>query len=518
MDTGKTQHTNAQHTARVRDTLRALHDFCAAQGVDAWLVGGTTRDLLRGHTPNDLDLAVAADGVALARQFADAAGGAFVALDDERGTGRVVLIPSDAPRLTVDLVQLRAPTLAADLRLRDFTINAMALPLPCAAALPADPAALRRDLLDPCGGLEHLEQRTLRLCQPTSLHDDPARTLRAFRFAAALGLRLAPELEAVLREAVPLVGGVAAERVRDELLKLLALPGCAPWLRQMDGVGLLTAIFPELEPARACDQPIIHFLPVLEHVLEAVACIDWLLVPLLGSDDVPPTALPVAAQTHPGLPRSLPYTEHLREHMQHSPSASFSRAALLKLATLLHDNAKPQTKQPKAGGGVTFYGHPEIGADVAYESARRLRLSRQAASYIALVAREHMRPGQLRAAERVTPRAVARFFRDTDPAGPDVLLHELADHLATRGPMLDPEDWRNHLAWSGGMLDALWGAPPERRQPLLNGHDLINELGLEPGKLVGDLLREIHEAQAAGEIDSREQALDLARRHLAAQR
>jgi poly(A) polymerase/tRNA nucleotidyltransferase (CCA-adding enzyme) len=127
-----------------------------------------------------------------------------------------------------------------------------------------------------------------------------------------------------------------------------------------------------------------------------------------------------------------------------------------------------------------------------------------------------MRPGQLRAAEHVTPRAVARFFRDTDPAGPDVLLHELADHLATRGPMLDPEDWRAHLAWSGSMLDALWGAPPEQRQPLLNGHDLIGEFGLEPGKLVGELLREVHEAQAAGEISTREQALDLARQHLAA--
>jgi poly(A) polymerase/tRNA nucleotidyltransferase (CCA-adding enzyme) len=518
MDTHDTHDTATPLSAYVRDTLRALHDFCAAQGVDAWLVGGTTRDLVRGHTPHDLDLAVDANGVALARQFADAAGGAFVALDDERGTGRVVLMPPDAPRLTVDLVRLRAPTLAEDLRLRDFTINALALPLPHAAALPAAPAALRRDLLDPCGGLEHLEQRTLRLCQPTSLHDDPARTLRAFRFAAALGLHIAPELDAALREAVPLLGGVAAERVRDELLKLLDLPGCAASLRQMDDMGLLTAIFPELEPSRDCDQPIIHFLPVLNHVLEAVACIDWLLAALLGSTDVPPAALPVAAQTHPGLPRGLPYADHLREHMQGSPSANFSRAALLKFATLLHDNAKPQTKQPKEGGGVTFYGHQQIGADVAYASARRLRLSRQAASYVALVVREHMRPGQLRAAEHITPRAVARFFRDTDPAGPDVLLHELADHLATRGPMLDPDDWRAHLDWSGGMLDALWGAPPERRQPLLNGHDLIAELGLEPGKLVGDLLREVHEAQAAGEISTREQALDLARRHLAAQR
>ena len=107
--------------------LYNLAAFCAARGVAAWLVGGAVRDLALGRTPTDLDLAVAGDGLALARAYADAVGAAFVPLDDERLTGRVVL--PGPPPLTIDLATLRAPTIEGDLRLRDFTLNALALPL-----------------------------------------------------------------------------------------------------------------------------------------------------------------------------------------------------------------------------------------------------------------------------------------------------------------------------------------------------------------------------------------------------
>jgi poly(A) polymerase/tRNA nucleotidyltransferase (CCA-adding enzyme) len=385
------------------------------------------------------------------------------------------------------------------------------------------PAFAPDDFIDPCGGLADIAARVLRPCGSTSLRDDPLRVLRALRLGAAPGFAIAPELDSALRNHAALLIQVAPERVRDELLKLLAVPQAAPWLRYMDDIGLLTRIFPELEPARTCEQPIVHFLPVLAHSLEAVACVEWLLAPLLNQQQaapdpphmLPPGAqspIPAAVQTHPDLPRILPYSKQFQAHVAETLSGGHPRHAYLKLATLLHDNAKPQTKQPKAEGGVSFYGHQSQGAEIAADIAQRLRLGRQGGQYVALVIREHMRPGQLRGDANVTPRAVVRFFRDTDSAGPDVLLHSLADHMATRGPYIDQRDWRDHIAWTGNMLDAHWGAPPERTRPLLNGHDLMAALGIEPGKLVGDLLREVHEAQAAGEIDSRDEALALARR------
>jgi poly(A) polymerase/tRNA nucleotidyltransferase (CCA-adding enzyme) len=500
-------------------TITMLASFCAQQQRAAWLVGGTARDISLQRNSHDIDVAVDGDGVALARLLADTIGGAFVPLDDERGTGRVVFT-RDETRQVIDLVQLRAPTIEEDLRLRDFTINALALPLDA-----ANPAASldMTNVIDSCGGLDDITSRTLRPCLPTSLRDDPLRSLRAVRLAAELDLHISSDLDAAMRDAAHLIERVSAERVRDELLRLCSQRYAAPWLRYMDNTGLLTRIFPELEPGRDCEQPIIHFLPVLGHALEAVTAVDWLLAPLLGAAaDAPPAVLPaphlpVAAQTYPDLPRALPFAEHFQAHLAGVVGDGFPRTALLRLATLLHDNAKPQTKQPKAGGGVTFYGHQAIGADVARAAAQRLRLSRQSTAYIGLVVREHMRPGQLRAVPELTPRAVARFFRDTGEAGPDVLLHELADHLAARGPALDPQNWRDHLAWTTAMLGAHWGQPEERTRPLINGNDLMTTLKLKPGRQVGQLLAEIQEAQSAGEISTREQALDLAQQILAEQ-
>jgi len=497
--------------------LPDLAAFCAARGVAAWLVGGAVRDLALGHAPTDLDLAVAGDGLALARAYADAVGAAFVPLDDERLTGRVVL--PGPPPLTIDLATLRAPTIEGDLRLRDFTLNALALPLStqhsALSTLPGALSTLPDTLLDPTGGLVDLRAGLLRACGPMSLTDDPLRVLRAGRLLATLGLRPAPELAEQLRAAMPGLDGVAAERLRDELLKLLDAPAAAPALRYLDACGALTRLIPELEPARDCAQPRVHFLPVLAHILETVAALDWILAnvehgPQRAAPSAP-EALPVAVRTHPELSKALPYREELAALMGERRSGGVRRAALLKLAALLHDNAKPQTKVSHPDGSITFYGHQELGADVAAQILRRLRLSRADAAYVVLVVREHMRPGQLRTSEVITARAVARLFRDMGDAGPDLLLHELADHLAAQGPNSSPAGWDAHLAFVEALLTSYYSLPPERRVPLLDGRDLMAALGLAPGPLVGALLREIAEAQAAGELSTREEAIALAR-------
>ncbi|NTU82045.1 MAG: HDIG domain-containing protein, partial [Chloroflexales bacterium] len=272
----------------------------------------------------------------------------------------------------------------------------------------------------------------------------------------------------------------------------------------------------ELEPARACAQPRVHFLPVLAHILETVAALDWLIASVrdgwaAGAERPAPEELPVAVRTHPDLSRELPFAPELATLLNERRAGGHRRAALLKLAALLHDNAKPQTRAIHPDGKVSFYEHQTIGAEVAAKIGRRLRLSRQDGAYVALVVREHMRPGQLRTSEVVTTRAVTRLFRDLGDAGPDVLLHELADHLATRGPNIDTAGWAAHLAWVAEMLAAYYLPQPERRAPLVNGHSLMEALGIAPGPLVGELLREIGEAQAAGEVTTLEEAIALAR-------
>ncbi|MEF3273416.1 MAG: HDIG domain-containing protein [Chloroflexus sp.] len=456
-----------------------------------WLVGGAVRELLNGQTPTDIDLAVDGSGLKLAKAIADASGGAFVALDQEHDTGRAVL----PGHITIDCAALRAADLIADLHQRDFTINALALPL--AAALTGD----WHSLIDPLGGRADLAAGRLRLCAPHSLRDDPLRIVRAGRFRSTHRLQPTAEVLAAGRAAAPLLPNTASERIRDELLKLCDGSAAAAGLRLLDELGALTIIFPELEPARDCDQPRIHFLPVLAHMLETVAAIDWLI------DNGEP---PVAVQTHPHLSRDLPFAKQYHD-LLNQRRGSVRRAALLKLAALLHDIAKPHTRVDHPDGTVTFYGHQSLGAEIAAQIGRRLRLSRADIAYLVCIVKEHMRPGQMRDSGQLSERGIHRFFRDTGDAGPDILLHELADHLATRGPWIDPTAWGQHLAWLGAMLEHYWNPPAPPPPPLIRGHELMAALQIGPGPEVGRLLRLIHEAQQAGEIHSPEEALALAR-------
>jgi poly(A) polymerase/tRNA nucleotidyltransferase (CCA-adding enzyme) len=501
----------------------------AEHGIATWIVGGYVRDLVLARPSDDIDVAVEGPALELARTIADRTGGAFVALDDTTESARIVWRTARAAddsltlqpsAFSLDLVRLRAPSIEADLRLRDLTINALAVPLDVALQLAFD----YNHLVDPTGGSDDLQQQLIRPCGPTTLADDPLRMLRAVRFAAQFGFELAPETNAAIRHNVGLIDTVAHERVRDEVLKLLAQRHAARWVIYLDTVRLLTRIIPELEPARDCTQPREHFLPVLDHLLETVRAWEWLYDRIeetaradeasVDGERTPVRATqPVAVQTHPQITAPLPFAERLVERMQQPIMAGHRRYALFKLATLLHDVAKPQTKQVKDDGRVSFYDHQVIGAEMAGGIGQRLRLSRDAISYVQLVIREHMRPGQLNAlGDELTMRAVYRFGRDTGDAAPDVLLHALCDHLAVRGPMLSVRGWAQHVAWTGDMLEALWMPQREaQRERLLTGNDLIQELHLQRGPIIGKILEAVAEAQFLGTIRTRDDALNLAR-------
>jgi putative nucleotidyltransferase with HDIG domain len=315
-----------------------------------------------------------------------------------------------------------------------------------------------------------------------------------------------------------------AAGLRDALVTLLERPDSAVWLRALDDAGLLTRVIPELEPGRHTDQPRVHFLPVLAHSVETVAVVDWLfrqlsVVPSPSSEtshDEPAGTvvygLPIAVQTHPDLRYRSVYAPELRAHFAEQLGEGRTRAALFRLGALLHDVAKPETKRPKPGGGVSFHEHQTIGGETALMVARRLRFSEGEATYIRMIVREHMRPGQFAALDEVTLRAVRRFFHATGQAGPDVLLHSLADHMATRGPRLDVMSWLAQAQWTDALLDVIWGEESEPEPPLLNGNDLMQALEIEPGPLVGRLLAVVGEAQAGGDITTREEGIALARR------
>ncbi len=437
------------------------------------LVGGAVRDAWLGRDDADLDVAVPTGALSIARRVADRSGGAFVILDAERGAARV-----QAAALRLDVTDFRAPTLEEDLAGRDFTVNALAVPL--RELLTRG----RARVLDPTGGLADLRARRLRLPAPGVVLEDPLRALRGVRLEAALGFRLTPAAARAIRAAAPRLGRVSGERVRDEVLAMLARPSAARALRRLDALGLLAVIVPEVEPMRATGQPAPHRFPVLEHCLCAVAGADRLLERL---GDL------------------RPFGDELAAHMAEPVGGGLQRGQILKLAALLHDVAKPETRREVAGR-IRFFEHDTVGAARARAIGERLRLPERATALLERLVRQHLRVMHLGAAERVTPRARYRFFRDLGEDTRDLLLLSLVDAAALTGasPLAV---WRR----SPLVQDLLRGWQDRQaaggERPLLRGGDVMARYGLPPGPAVGRLLERAREAQALGLVRTRDEAL-----------
>lgn len=473
--------------------LLELRQVLGERSAECYLTGGFVRDALLGRSTDDIDIVVRASALKLAQDFAASIGGRWIVLDEPHQIARV--FPPSQEDLHLDFATMRG-TIEEDLRSRDYTANAIAVAL--------DEAWCSRPaFIDPLGGRGDIEDRRVRAVSEMVLQEDPARLIRGPRFAAELGFSIDDETRGLIERNSRLIAAVAAERVRDEFCRILAVPGAAQWLRVLDELGLLLTILPELSPAKGVEQPIEHFWDVFDHSIETVSAVEFLL------------RLDSPAHWDESVRSVAPWSDMMRAHFGQEVSRGRTRATLLKLAALLHDVAKPQTKSVEEGGRTRFFGHAKEGAAIARGILRRLRFSARETDMVETMVEWHMRPGQM-GEEMPTRRAIYRYFRDMGDVGIDTIFLNLADHLAARGPDLDMNGWRAHASSMDYVLAERADeegvvAPPK----LIDGHDLINTYGVGPGPEIGELLEMVREAQAAGEVSSREDALALIERLLA---
>ncbi len=468
-----------------------------------YLVGGAVRDALLGRTAHDLDFAVRAGATRLAFRVADALGLPAFAMDRERDVARVVL-PDGG---TYDFAAFRGPSIDADLRARDFTVNAMALP----AAIGAHPT-----LIDPLGGRADLAARRLRLAYAGALVDDPLRALRGVRLGHQLGLVPVPDTEAAMAAAGPSLGSVAPERIRDELLHLAAAADPAGAFRRLSAAGLLRPTLPELAALEGVAQDPPHHEPVLAHTWRILHWLEAIELTLLGS--AAPPADRFAAEIDEVAQALAGFAPSLGARLAQRVAGGLDGRQLLRWGALWHDAGKAVTRTVELDGRVRFLGHAEAGARLAGGRLRQLRFGNEAIGHLRALVAGHMRPLFLANEPAVSRRAIFRFFRATEPAGPDIALLALADHLATYdGPGDHPSAgrpaWVRLLAVSHALLDAYFTAFAEtvRPTPLVDGRRLMRDLGIPAGPTIGRLLRLIEESQAAGEITTAAEALALAR-------
>lgn len=409
---------------------RALH----AAGFEAWLVGGAVRDLIMGREPHDWDVATNARPEQVVPLFSKVIetglkhGTVTVVLDGEHfevTTYRADGAYSDGRRpddvTFIDRIDL-------DLERRDFTMNALAY----------DP--LRDEMLDPFNGIGDIAGKVIATVGMASerFTEDSLRTLRAVRFAATLGFRVAPATMAAI-QAHDLT--VAAERIQAEMVTGLLAHEPDRFLHLLLQSGLLARIIPEMLPMVGCGQNKYHEFDVWEHTLRVVS------------------ATPEDAR--------------------------------LRLAATLHDVAKPPTKgQHPVTGEVTFYDHEQVGAELADSILARLKFSNDDRAAVAHLIRHHLVP-QLQSAASIR-RWVRRVGRENVDC---VLSLARADSIGKGSPKVAGTT----LEYLSGLAARI--ADMETRDPIvanttqlaISGNDVMMALGVGPGPMVGAKLRELLE-------------------------
>jgi putative nucleotidyltransferase with HDIG domain len=477
---------------------------------ELYLVGGAVRDMLLGRNAPDLDFAVPAQAIPLARRLADSLHADYVTLDDQRDTGRVIVTELDGSRTYLDFAAFRSTVpgdtgdaLQADLRGRDFTINAMAYDL------------ARNALIDPLEGGKDLRAKRIRACAPEALRDDPVRVLRAARLATALGFQIEGQTRELIREAAPLLKQVSPERQRDELFKIL--DGAKPYtcLRVMERTGVLPHVLPEITTLKGVQQSSPHIHDVWEHTLAVLQRLEEILSVLQPGYEADNTNDLFTGLLTLRIGR---YREQFSAHFDQALNADRSLRSLLFFIALYHDISKPETRTVEPNGRVRFFDHDQLGAEAATNRAAALHLSNDEIERVQTVIQNHMRfhfhtsrmAGQGKEPSR---RAIYRFFRDSGAAGPDLVLLGLADLRGTQGSDLSQDTWAAALNVARILLENLWERPHETVAPprLLDGHELMQQLGIPPGPQLGELLEAIREAQATGKVSDRDAALEFAR-------
>ena len=445
-------------------------------GYELHLVGGSVRDALRGKLGHDLDFATSArpDAVEkLLRKFSPAVwtiGKEYGTIGCKVETGDATwIIEVTTYRSDVYAGHSRKPevafgdTLEGDLLRRDFTINAMAVSIP------------EKRFVDPYGGLTDLARRVIRTpgTPTSSFSDDPLRMMRAARFVAQLEFVPAPEVVAAMRNMADRISIISAERIRDELSKLLLTDRPRPGLDLLVSTGLAARVLPELPALRLERDEHHRHKDVYQHSL---------------------TVLEQAI----GLEDRLPERPDL----------------IIRLAALLHDIGKPATRRFEPGGKVSFHHHDVVGAKLARKRLTALRFSgedvKAVSDLIALHLRFHGYAGGQDHGVAWTDSAVRRYVRD---AGDQLArLHVLTRADCTTRDVAKAErlrraydDLERRIAELGAReeLDAI--------RPDLNGTQIMEILGIPQGRDVGRayafLLERRIEEGPLGEDRAREQLL-----------
>jgi putative nucleotidyltransferase with HDIG domain len=446
----------------------------AEERAGLFLVGGALRNIALGAPfAPDYDFSFVGDTRALAAAISGFLGGSFFPLDEDAGAWRVL----SKDGVTVDFTPTAEGGILDDLSMRDFTVNALALPV-------RDFLRGERSVIDPFDSLGDAGAALLRKVSNTVFDDDPVRVMRAIRLSTQYGLKIEGQTWELLSKKAPLLSRTSPERSRDELVLLMSCKNSSEGATLLFSSGVMEVLVPEMKGWSD-----VSGYDLLSHSLRVLKEADK----LIGG---------ISEDTFPGV------SERLGEYLMRP--GTVPNGAIFRLAALFHDFGKAYTltREP---GKLRFIGHDSVGAEKIPGVMERLRFSRKNAADLALLVKNHHRVFMLASLEEKSFRAKSHFFRAAGGESALMLLClALADARATRGGE-DPELYRVVLE----MMRFYYGVYiVEKPAPLMTGRQVMETFGVPEGQLVGEILRKMNEGVEAGVVRDRKEAVTFVRKWL----
>ncbi|MDP3963316.1 MAG: HD domain-containing protein [bacterium] len=424
----------------IPEKVKNIIETLEGSGFEAYAVGGCVRDILLGRTPKDWDVTTNAAPEKIQELFPDSF------YENRFGTVGVKTESEDPDLAVVEVTTFRAEsaysdmrhpdevrfvkTLGEDLARRDFTVNAMALQPATSDQRPAT------RIIDPFGGQNDLEAKLIRAVgnPEERFKEDALRMLRAVRLATALDFVIEKETLAAIQKNASSLKEISQERIRDEFTKLVMTDKAADGIRLLEEAGLLACVLAELREGIDVAQNLHHIYTVFEHNV-----------------------------------RALEYTARKKYSLQ------------VRLASLLHDVGKPQTKRGE-GKYATFYGHDVVGGRMTEKILSRLRFGSQIVDKVTLLVRYHLFYYNV---GEVTESSVRRLLKNVGPENiEDLVKVREADRIGSGVPKAVPYKLR-HFKY---MVEKVSKDPISAKMLAIDGNDLMKILAIEPGPKIGLIL------------------------------
>lgn len=451
---------------------KILVSLCSP-GTELYLVGGYIRDLILERLCYDRDYVIKGECAAdFAKKAAAFFNGYYVLLDKDFDIARVILPDK---KNTLDFAKCFGNDIYEDLKRRDYTVNSISYRID----------GLKSSLTDPFNGMGNINKKIIKAVSEKNLIDDPLRLLRGFRLAAQLNFQIENSTINFINKHKLLIHNVSIERINTELIKLFESGHAASNLILMKNIEFLDEILPEMTSQRKIPPNLHHHLSLIDHSIETVRQIE------INISNMP---------------------QWVQERLNQEPAINIKLISLLKIAGLLHDIGKPSTWQIDEQGRHRFIKHEEVGAEIAVNILKHLKFSKNSIKYITKLIKYHIYPSQvLKSDEGVTEKAVFRMFRRIGEEFPEVIILAISDRLSARGPEISEEIVNNNIKGLYRLLEKYteWLKKEEVLPKLISGTEIMEILNIPESPQVGRILKTIKEAQIAGDITTREEALDF---------